>query len=321
MEPYVDSPPVQDYLPWSRGPGGNSKVGTTFMLWVLLVSGITFGGRRAIPWAVAAGVFAILSLGPALKLDPAPSGPPGTGTLMPFYFLYEFVPLFHRFQFPSRMFAFALPGAALTASMAISSWPRPGKSPMWTILPVALVAVLVLELLFTWPLRPGDRPEVHEFYSSLPADGDNYGIIEIPFNFTTIDSAYQYNQTRHQAHIFNGTFAPFFDQDPTGGLVSGNLLMLKVRELQHPLFERNRHIPPPAIPPELPPRQETMEEALKELADSGFRFVLVHREVTASMRKVRFDSLALEEFLTGLLGPPILRDDDLSVFQIPGGES
>lgn len=318
MEPYVDSSPLPDFLPWNRGPGGRAKVGTTFSLWILLAAGLMFGGRGAIPWAAAAGVFALLSLGPTLKLGPGPPGGPGSGTLLPFYYLLEYVPLFHRFQFPSRMFSFTLPGAAVVAGLGLSALPRMGRLRFARFVPAAVVAAVTLELLFAWPLLPGDRPEVHRFYAELPDNGNDFGIIEVPFNFTTIDSDYQYNQTRHGIHLFNGTFAPFFAQDPTGGLVSGNLFLLRIRELQSPLFERNLHIPPPAVTPDPLPRQETMSAALTELHEAGFRYILVHRVVNASRRPVRFDSTALEAFLGDHLGPPILRDGEMSVFEMPG---
>ena len=150
-------------------------------------------------WMLAAGVFAVLALGPVLKINGRSDLLPGGGQIpLPYALLYRIIPFIKLSRSVSRFdvlvmlclgVAAAFGVAALTRwaarrSIAARSAPstlHPSPSTLALAIPLLASALILFEFLPTpYPISPPDTPA---WYKQLAADPSNEAVLNLPANY------------------------------------------------------------------------------------------------------------------------------------------
>jgi len=292
------------------------------LLAALALLGLVTAPRRALPWAFAALLFFVLSLGRNITgSDPALTGAPGHA-FMPFALLVDHLPGYSRMQYPGRLFAYTVLCLLVVAGMG-ASWVAERARPQhrW-YLAGALTLLALLQPLLTWRVIIQPRPKLSPFYQRLAADQDRYALITLPFNFLDLETSNLYYQPTHGKPLFNVPAAPYVAQDPSNGKVRGNALLSRVATLQHELLSRQgimelhaaHYLPGPGDPR---PDDAQLQQARVKLVEGGFRYMVVHlRQIgIQGVATVRADG-PLVTFLRQQLGEPAHRDAGLLAFDL-----
>ncbi len=319
IQPYEDSLPLIDYLPWDQRGEGRDRTNTWFTILGLAFFAIFRQRERALKWLAATAVFFVLSLGPYLKVlyMRASEGGPLLDIPLPYLLLSRVLPLFYRIQFPSRLFGFSILALGTMAGLGVLSLMRVRRAALRHTLVAVVLALVVFELLSSWQLRSSEKPRMHPFYQQISASSEDFALIEVPFNFTTLDAQYLFFQTRHEKPLFNGLLPPFFFQDPTGGIAGGNRFIRRIEELQETFLDtQSGRVAPLMIPMPEFPHQASMAEAVRDLRAEGFRYLLLHKRINHYGLVIELDAPALQEFLNSMIGPPLMEDEDLAVYGV-----
>ena len=154
--------------------------------------------RRARPWALAAVLFALLALGPALQIAGVDRGVP-----LP-YTLFQYVPFLSVARVPDRLSLVVTLCLAILVGIALASLARrfAGRfgSRARVALTAFLVAVLLLEhLAIPFPLEAVSPPP---FYQQLAASGEPGTVLELPYCKQC--SLTNYRQTVHEHPTIGG---------------------------------------------------------------------------------------------------------------------
>jgi hypothetical protein len=311
-----------EYLPWNRIQNTHGSADTYFLLLALAILGAVFMRRKTLPWLAAAFVLFLLSLGPYLQIHDGGAGATTvTNMPLPFLFAHEYIPFYFRMQFPARIFSYALIALAELAGYGAGLLHKISKPNLRKAATFAIVLLTVIELFSAWKIHTTPDIQVHSFYESLRADKNDIALIEIPFNFANVDATYQYFQTVHQKPMFNGMFAPFLREDPTAGLLTKNALLAKIEALQQPILAPWSQ--------SLGFRQATSSAdnatsevtdysvAAQQLSDMGFRFLILHLSLPWENGRLMIAPHGpLATFLFDAIGPPVLQDNELIVFDL-----
>jgi hypothetical protein len=144
--------------------------------------------RRVWPWVILAAVFLILSLGPVLKVAGASTGLP-----LPYWLLYEIVPLLKASRTPVRYAApfllFLSLVAAFGARHLAGRW-------RWRPLLLVVLAVGVGESLFTVSLV--SREPAPAIYEQIAATDRDDVVLNVPLYHARVDRRIMYHQLFHR---------------------------------------------------------------------------------------------------------------------------
>lgn len=278
------------------------------------VIGAAVSRRRGAGWAVIALGATVLTLGPFLRLNETPPLSHASGsTPLPYYYAYQYLPLFSKAYRPYRIGVITLTccaalGAAATALLANELRQR------WIVLGVAGLGVVAVTQPFWAGDRPGLRPlsdpaipEVYRRLRDLP-DG---AVVELPLQYqplTVANSRFQYNQIAHRHPTLNcnqlirRTDLLAFEQYITGNAFLSSIVDIGRR---------------------LPPYTFTAGDLAAMRAD-GFRYVVLHTTAEADETHLAGSSTMADlvgepavEMLHALFGDPVLEDDATRVYAMP----
>ncbi len=173
--------------PQPRQPVRGEETFTGFLPWLLLPLALVGVGGRPRPWRwlILAGFFAILSLGPELKVMGMETGVP-----LPYRALYEVVPLIQANRTPVRYAAPFLMFLSLLAAMGAGAWIR-RNGRRW-LLPL-LVAVALAESLFHLPLT--ERQPAPALYGRIA--GSQGVVLNVPLYHARLERRLMYHQIFH----------------------------------------------------------------------------------------------------------------------------
>ncbi|MBM3462999.1 MAG: hypothetical protein FJX76_12930 [Armatimonadetes bacterium] len=244
--------------PRAAGPG--------FQIVILALIGAILGGARTRFWVAAFLVFLILSMGPFIR--PAEDGMASEAVLMPYYYVYNNVPIFRVAYRPYRFMSVAVMAGGVLAAFGLAA--------VLGGLPARLTPFMAISLLATmafvrWGMCSPNRAiilsdtTVPDFYHQLGDPRESFAIIEIPYHhwsFGDSNSRFQYYQTEHGKPILNNP--EFINMQQ----------LLKLRKLgrEHPLvitFAEAQYARLLEIP-----RQVARDIAW--LRAENFRYIVVH---------------------------------------------
>jgi hypothetical protein len=223
-------------------------------------------------------------------------------TPLPYYWFYNEVPFFSKAYRPYRLGVVVL---LCLAGLAAAGTTRILRRQGWIL---ALVAGVVGPLQPHWSgNRPGERaladarvPEIYERLRDLP-DG---AVIELPLLYQPISPAnarFQYHQVVHRKPVLNcNQLIRRTDLLAFQAYVGDNQFLQTVLDL-------GRRSPPYAF----------SSDDLRDLADQGFRYVVVHPAFeTSQLHLSGFHGEALQ-MLSDTFGEPILTSQDTWVYAFP----
>jgi len=246
---------------------------------------------QAAPWVVIAGLAALLSLGPALKLA-------GHTTLitMPYAWVGQ-LPFFSWSRTPGRLMSTAMLAIGVLAALGsarVMGWRR-GRRFQW-VLGVALAGLIVFEYLPGWPF-PIDSQSISPYYYQLaqvPAEG---GLLDMPVSGSRRASNYaMFYQTVHHRPLVGG----YIERDPPG---TEELRLFADRLLSPSSFSVEAFMAP------TPPERAAI------LGDMGVTQVVAHPALMTD-RAAR----ATLSFMPEVLGEPTYADDDLMAWRVSSGD-
>ena len=324
-----DSIPAVDYLPWVDADDGKNQ--TYFFLWLLVLVALVVEPRKAWPWVVAGAAFFLVALGPVLKGGvESRYGAGYPGVPMPYMFFYKNLPFFYRIQFPSRIFAYSILALGVAGGLGTfgalrllrgrRAWLRNG-----------LVAALLLGALFEmsarWDVVVREKPYINPFYSRLYEMPERFAIIEVPFNFNVVDSKHLFMQVRHEKPVFNGIYPPYFADDPSRGLVRGNMFLRWIVRRQAEFFGGAKTLMSPISlasfkrwfirdADRLPMQEAGLGAAAEDLVEIGFRYLLVHKTIVDRGVDYQWPSDRFFSDLERHLGEPVYEDWELVAFDL-----
>ncbi len=172
--------------------------------------------RRALPYLVAGVAFAVLSLGPWLRV--AGRGRPELRVPLP-YLVLQKVPGFNVMRTPGRFMLIGSAGFAVAAGFGAAALVRrrPGHAGL------ILTAAAGLALAECWP-RPWPQspvPQVPEFYRTLARDPGAFAVLDLPHAWhgrSDNASAYMLYQLTHRKPIAWAYLSRYYTQFPVAGL-------------------------------------------------------------------------------------------------------
>ncbi|MCS6843449.1 MAG: hypothetical protein NZ528_03860 [Caldilineales bacterium] len=172
----------------------------------LAVAGLASAPRRrsgSAFWALAAGLFAVLALGPILHVGGrTPLLPNGQPVPLPYALLYETVPFIKYSRSVSRfdvMVMLCLGVAAAFGVAAVGNWLRArGRSAGW-VAPLATALVLFEFLAVPYPMSPPDTPP---WYYTLAQSEEPGAVLNLPANWSR--PGYLLYQTVHGKPMSTG---------------------------------------------------------------------------------------------------------------------
>jgi hypothetical protein len=183
--------------------GGMASLGVVPLALALL--GALADRRRAALYVIVFVVFAVLALGPYLRVGGWQSADSATPIPLP-YLLFRALPFMDIHRIPSRFVAVAMLALALLAAFgvawllqrpAVQGWPTWGRG-------LLLGALALLVLFEYWPrpftLTPAGLDEIPPFYRTLRADAEPYALLELP----DLDARSMFYQTYHRKPIMGG---------------------------------------------------------------------------------------------------------------------
>jgi len=345
--PLENSYSLVDYYPWNRGSTRdhgelryyNRDDGDTY--WFVLaavVLAVALRPRRAAPWALAAGAFFLLALGPFWIIR----GEDGDRIVhLPYYLAIRLVPLYYRIYFPHRIVTFAvlcagvLVGLAVDRLMKLAARPRKvgmsglgskGRLPLTgpalaLVVGLALTGAAAWELGSAWGLRKVERLPLNPFYAQIATEAERYALVVYPMDFGVFDGRYLYWQTEHGKALFNGAVPRYFGEEgvPNLHILEDNPILRRAYELQP--MHMPKHILVAML--ELEPASYDLERAdldwaIDDLIREGFRFIVVHRQVSwePDLTYELGEGNDLEAFFDHALGEPAYADDELVAYDL-----
>jgi len=280
------------------------------LAYVLGLIGLAAAGRRGRGWAVLAGGFTVLTLGPFLQIDATPPlAAWAQETPLPYYWLYNDVPFFSKAYRPYRIGVVVLVCLAGLAAVGTTRIPRRHG---WAL---AGLAGVLGPLQPHWSgERPAERPladaripAIYEELRDLP-DG---AVIELPLLYQPISPAnarFQYHQVVHRKPVLNcNQLIRRTDLLAFQDYVGDNAFLQTVLDL-------GRRAPP----------YRFGSDDLRSLWDQGFRYVVVHPAFETSQLHLsgfhgeadRLGSVALQ-MLDDVFGAPVLTSADTWIYALP----
>jgi hypothetical protein len=272
--------------------------------------GLIAAGRRGRGWAVLAVGFTLLTLGPFLKIDATPPlAQWSQDSPLPYYWLYNAVPLFSKAYRPYRIGVVVL---LCLAGLAAVGTTRMSRRDAWLL---AGAAGVLGALQPHWAgARPAERPladaRVPDIYTQL-RDLPDGAVIELPLLYqpiSTENARFQYHQVVHRKPVLNcNQLIRRTDLLAFQAYVGDNAFLQTVLDLGR-----------------RPPPYSFRSDDLRDLADQGFRYVVVHPAFASSQAHLsgfhggadRLGRVAYQ-MLADTFGEPVLAAQDTWVYALP----
>ena len=177
-----------------------------FSIVVLSIIGLVwFRSRFSFFWILIVGIFALLCLGPELKIFNQL-----TGLSLPYSLFFEIIPGWDFFRVPARLIILVTLGMAILSSFTVAGITKKYFSSLKksTVFGV-LIAVIILVELSTIPYPSSEPASIPEIYEIIKSDTKNTAILEAPIGgFGQMkrysDPIFQYYQTYHTKPIVGG---------------------------------------------------------------------------------------------------------------------
>ena len=193
--------------------GTGLETSVTIPLTAVVLGAVAWRDRDARLWLVFGGVFALLCLGPRLRIA-------GVATIVPLpYDLLQQVPGLDVMRTPGRFMLLGSVGFALAAGIGLSALARrrPGAAP-------AVVAIAALVAAGEcWPKTWAQTalPPVPDFYTRLASDPTPGAVLDLPhgwYNRSDRASAYMFYQLTHGKPIAWSYLSRYHVAFPNPGL-------------------------------------------------------------------------------------------------------
>lgn len=270
--------------------------------------GLIASGRRGRPWAVFAGVFTVLTLGPFVQLDATPPLPEWSlSDPLPYYGLYNELPFFSKAYRPYRLGVVVLLCLGVLGSLGYASL----RSGRWKrALPVVFLVVAATQPHWSGisarGLADARVPAVYERFSELEPGA----VIELPLHYqpvTPANARFQFNQVVHGLPLLNcNQLIRRTDLLRFQAVVAENRLL-------QVLLDLGRASPPFAF----------SSEDSQALLDRGFKYLVAHDEVAVDQAALagfvaEADRLRQPawEMLDQSFGRPLLTGDGVRVYEL-----
>lgn len=288
------------------------------ILWSLALVGALLGGRRVLLWTALALASLVMSLGPFLRTNDLPAHEQmEMAVRLPFFYLYNHVPLVSMIYRPYRFHALTVLAMAVLAAVAWRSVSQRIPRGGWT--PLALFAgalFLVNPLLMQPVLAPAGEPlplastEVPAYYQRLKAEPGDFAIMDLPFYGlppSLNQSRYIYFQTVHGKKILSTVFIRPDTVERFLELYRSNSMIRWLVDAGEGSF----------------PQLRIRGADVDWLLEKGYRYAILHSEfdeptvnlVNGSERKQLYD-LRQDLGLRELFGEPRDEGDGLLVFDL-----
>ncbi|HNT76599.1 MAG TPA: hypothetical protein PKH77_16430 [Anaerolineae bacterium] len=240
-------------------------------------------------WLLTLLLWLLLSAGSALRVN---------GTLyplirLPYRWLADIFP-FSTLRSPDRLNALTVFSLAALAGYGAARLRR-----RWALLPLGL---LLLAEYLCLPLPRWELLPASPFYAQMAADGEEYAVLDYPMGYNEA-KLWLYYQTLHGRPTVEGHVSRYTPELYT--LITSNSLIRALYQSNlkgKPLLLPGDAIAAQAIPP------EDVGAAIRELADLGVRYVLVH--------KPTMDAAADAHFRRILPLAPVYEDETLAVYDL-----
>ena len=178
---------------------------------VIAVAAKTGGLRGASGWLAFTGLFAVLSLGPFVRLATVNSYVPTPWALL------RYMPVIGAARMPTRLTVLVMLGVSMLLALAVAH--LRGRSPLRRFLIPLVTALLVFELLPSpRPVFSASVPPIHRF---VAADPRPVRLLNLPFGLKDglserggFSARYQYFQTFHEKPLIGG----YLSRLPDGAL-------------------------------------------------------------------------------------------------------
>jgi hypothetical protein len=211
---YVWAPTLPALAPTEDWYGTGLETAVTIPLTAIGLSVLAWRERAGRPWVIFGLVFAVLCLGPRLRIG---------GAMLPIAMPYEalqHIPGLNVMRTPGRFMMLGSVGFALAAGVGLAALMRRHPSRATTLL-VAAAAIVAAEC---WPRTFAQTalPQVPEFYRQVGVGAQPPGpILDLPhgwYNRSDRASAYMYYQTVHHQPIAWSYLSRYHKRFPNEGL-------------------------------------------------------------------------------------------------------
>lgn len=283
--------------------------------------GFAAAPRRTAGWVILAGGATVLTLGPFLTIDGTPPLPRwSVDSPLPYFYAYEHIPFFSKAYRPYRIGVIALMCLSAAGAAGLGAL-RGGRRPLPPRAAQGLAAAVLL-VGFSQPLWVHDQPALRPMAeAAIPPlyerlrDATPGAVVEVPLAyqpFSVANARFQYNQVVHDQPLLNcNQLIRRTDLARFRQYVLGNSFLETLLDLGR-----------------TPPPYRFSGEDLADLAEDGFRYVVLHHKVEADTVRLAGDvgpadfvGLAAREMLQRTLGAPVIEDADGAVFVLPEAEA
>jgi len=269
---------LQPSLSW-YGSGLDTCVTIYIAVVILCIIAVIRRPDLTLCWIAFAGVFAVLSLGPTLRLFGSVWLVTTKPFVMPYGVLTTRVPGFGFMRAPARFMMMGWVGLSIAAAIGMQylqgRYARASR--------LILVGAVALLLLESWP-KPWSQqqpPPVSSFHAQIARDHESYAILDLPFEWpsASLGSIYQFDQMTHHKPIAWGYVSRQYRDYPVKSVID-------FMNAGKPAADR-----------------------LAALAADGYRYVVWH--------KFPVDIGAQEQTVKSTFGDraPIFEDDSITVYE------
>jgi len=240
------------YRRYVHSDGEVATVGWTAL--ILIAWAVTKDRRRGLSWLIPALIFALLALGPALRIN----GRTLPGIPLP-YSLLKSTLLGKLIRHPHRIsIVLALPISVLVAlgwKVLLDQWRLPRRRALGA---TVFLAGLILFEYSVLPV-PTIRPPYSAFYERLRKEDTQFAVADFPIRYSTHDKYYMFLQTLHGRPIVGG----------------------HVSRVPDDALEFVESIPLLTAAQQEPPDTGELEDVsrqLRPLVEAQVRYVIVHKD-------------------------------------------
>jgi len=181
-----------------------ANIGVSIII-LSIIGLIWFRFRFSFFWLLITGIFAVLCLGPELKIFNEL-----TGMSLPYLLFYETIPGWDFFRVPSRLIVIVTLSFGILSSFAIKGitkkyFPSLKKSTIFGV----LLAIIILVEITVVPYPSSEVASIPEIYKTIKDDAKDTAVLEVPVGgFGKMkrfsDPIFQYYQIYHEKPIVGG---------------------------------------------------------------------------------------------------------------------
>jgi hypothetical protein len=279
---------IYDKFPYHRG--FKPFIGFTV---IALVAAAAWGWRKKAGfWLISSGLWILLAAGPVLRVN----GELYDKLPLPYRWLGSIFPI-STIRASDRFNLLLVMSMAVLVGMGIAYLAR-FRYWRWALAAVGLL--LFIEYLFI-PMPSMEIPEISQFLEDIADDEGDYAVVDYPLSYT-LAKQWLYFQTIHEKSTVDGhvsrytseTYDYLANQPILNSLYDGGEVP---RNLPGGFFDETRETPITSLGP-----------AIRDLQESGIRYVMVHLPYTSEERMQHIESI--------LPLVPAYQDDLLIVYDL-----